>query len=115
MSPPPDSLTTEQFRKYLGPLKYIDAGYATPTEVAQCLIRHLAYSGDVDLFPVLWDSLPEAVRTEVLAYLGELASVGFARYISGVGFNPMSEEALLRDKERVRNNFARLCELAGVA
>ena len=106
---------SERLRRYLAPLKHVDAGYATPAEAARYLIDRLAHAGDVDLFPALRDSLPEAIKTEVLDYLVELASTGFTRYTSGVGSSPVSEEALLKDQERVRNNYAKLGELAGVA
>jgi hypothetical protein len=115
MTTPHHRQTTERLRSYIARLKYVSLGHETPTEVAQYLIDRLAYSGDVELFPLLRDSLPEVIKTEALAYLTELASAGFARYIYGVGSSPISEEALLKDQERVRNNYARLGELAGVA
>lgn len=115
MTTPHDGQTADRLQSYLSRLKYVSSGHETPTEAAQYLIDRLAYSGDVELFPLLRDALPEVVETEVLAYLTELASAGFAAYTSGVGSNPISEEALRKDKERVQNNYARLGELAGVA
>jgi hypothetical protein len=114
MTTPSDNKTAERLRGYLARLKYVSLGYVTTTEAAQYLIDQLACSGDIDLFPLLLDSLPEAIKTEALAYLAELASVGFARYTLGVGSGPISEEAFLKYKERVRNNYAKLSELAGV-
>ncbi len=110
----PENQMSERLRPYLASLKHVNKGYVTPAEAARYLIDRLAHGGEVDLFPSLCDLLPEAIKTEVHKYLVELASTGFTRYTRGVGESPTSEEALLKDQERVRNSYARLGDLAGV-
>jgi hypothetical protein len=115
MTTPPENKTAQRIRRYLARMEYVRLGHETPREAAQYLVDWLADSGDIDLFPLLLDSLPESIKTEILAYLTDLASVGFAHYTSGVGGRPISEEVLLKAKKRVRDNYAKLGELAGVS